>query len=172
VVKISKKSFGSKTNVVLRFAGAGDFLGCGSLEANSSFSYTAAAIEDSEVCFIPMASLAKMHELDGLSKGLLAVLRRDLEQNEKTLCNLSQRSLREKFAFVLLDLADRFGVKKENGTLIRCRLSRTDLAALCGTVIESAARVLGEFQEEKLIRLERREILIMSPAKLKAISGK
>lgn len=61
----------------------------------------------------------------------------------------------------LLELADCYGVNRDEGTEIDLRLTQTELASLVGTTRESANKVLGAFRDQGLISLSEQRITIL-----------
>jgi CRP-like cAMP-binding protein len=67
----------------------------------------------------------------------------------------------------LLELADGYGVEKEQGVEIELRLTQSDLASLVGASRESVNKVLGAFRDQGLVEVEGQKITILDPRVLK-----
>jgi CRP/FNR family transcriptional regulator len=61
----------------------------------------------------------------------------------------------QRIASLLLRLSERRGEKVDGGVLLKTRLTRQDIADLCGTTVESAIRVMRRLEGSGI--LERRE---------------
>ena len=81
-------------------------------------------------------------------------------------------SVRERVALTLFELAQRFGGETpDGGVTIQLPLSRSDIAGLAGTVLESAVRQLSELKDEGVIELKGRSILVRNMGTLAHIAG-
>lgn len=95
----------------------------------------------------------------------------DLEGYEQTSQLHYLASVQERIAYQLVILADRFGVKTQDGISLNLKLTRNELAQLASTINESLSRHLTEFKGEGLIDLNGKEIIIKNRAALMAKSG-
>ncbi|HZY45861.1 MAG TPA: Crp/Fnr family transcriptional regulator [Anaerolineae bacterium] len=59
-----------------------------------------------------------------------------------------------RLAHILLKLADKIGVKVDEGVRIDMSLSRQDLADMAGTTIETAIRIMSKFRKDGLVMTE------------------
>ena len=76
-------------------------------------------------------------------------------------------NLREKIAAAILHLIQNFGPNKTME--LTERFNREDMASLVCTTPEQVSRQLSDFEREKLIQKRGRKIIVLNPAKLKAI---
>ncbi|WP_051537221.1 Crp/Fnr family transcriptional regulator [Asaia prunellae] len=77
-------------------------------------------------------------------------------------------SLPARLAKQLLTLADSYGEKRGEGTVIRLRLPQEDLAMLLGTTRQTVNRKLSEWAKLGWISVHYGEILILDPAALRS----
>jgi CRP/FNR family transcriptional regulator, cyclic AMP receptor protein len=66
-----------------------------------------------------------------------------------------------RFARVLLELAERYGERTKAGTVIRCPLTQTELAALAGASEPTVQRVLRQLRAEDLVTTGYRETTVL-----------
>ncbi len=170
-LKITKE--GKQGDVLLSIACAGNLLGHDSLqESEGTHRASAVALEPTQLCvfskelFLNMASNNQK-----LLMGMISQQTQQMRQIENRLYTLSNKNVRERLATVLLLLREQFRRETPEGELLDIKMSRKELASLAGTVIESVARTLSEFGKEGVIRLEKRQIYILSPNRLSNISG-
>ncbi|MGO9208139.1 MAG: helix-turn-helix domain-containing protein [Candidatus Limnocylindrales bacterium] len=71
----------------------------------------------------------------------------------------------------LLDLAARFGVTTERGTLIQARLTQQELAEMVGTTRETLAHTLAEFRRRGLLDTLHHQVLIRAAERLADLAG-
>ncbi len=129
--------------------------------------YSVTVIEDSEVCFIDMATF---QELLGNNKKfaneiIVDLCRYELDSYRKC-ANRTQKQMKGNIADVLLDFADNL----YGSDTFRLPVSRDELASLIDTSRESVSRVLAEFNNDGIIRMNGRDIEILNKKLLKLIS--
>jgi CRP/FNR family transcriptional regulator, nitrogen oxide reductase regulator len=83
-----------------------------------------------------------------------------LKDAYETIRQLSAHSAEQRIAAVLLKLAEKLGEESGEGLLIQIPLARQDIAALAGTTVETASRILSQFRKDGLIRSGRQWIAI------------
>ena len=97
-----------------------------------------------------------------LSNGLLKALGHEFSLFINNITNLATKSVRERLAFNLLILEDKFKVKDNSNAPIEIVMSRTDLANMVGTAKETLVRILHEFKDDKLIETTVKSIRIIN----------
>jgi CRP-like cAMP-binding protein len=140
---------------------AGEFFGYSSVLSESSYGDTTVAIENAIISFI---TLKDFNEILKNSSSFSRLLLKSLSHEFSVLANhmavLSQRTVRERVALNLLILQDKYKVDNIPNTYIT--LSRSDLANMTGTVVETLARVLHDFKHDKLIATDGRKIQLLN----------
>ena len=82
---------------------------------------------------------------------------------ERRLRHLLFQSNRERLSHLLLELAEDYGRRvNDGGVEVSIRLSHQDLASVIGSTRESVTLLLGKMQQEELLTLERKRITIRS----------
>jgi CRP/FNR family transcriptional regulator, polysaccharide utilization system transcription regulator len=158
-VKVSKLGSNAKEQIV-RLARPGDVLGYRSLVSGDRYYASAAALEDSVICFIPKKEFFALLEKSGtLSMKLMKLLSNDLATAERKMVELVQKPVRERLAEALLILKEVYGVEKDGKTL-NISLTREDIANFVGTTTETAIRLLSDFKDQHLIVLDKKKIII------------
>jgi CRP/FNR family transcriptional regulator len=90
---------------------------------------------------------------------------------EEKLIDASQKSIRERLAFLLLQLANTYGVDGgDHQQQIDLLLSREEIAGMVGTATESVIRLLSEFKKDGLIELDGKKIRIKNKKGLVRLS--
>jgi CRP-like cAMP-binding protein len=158
---------GFDKQVNLGVAKAGDFLAFSSIFGEPVHTYSTQAITNAEICMIEKESLKQIllenpaFALDVTSKNY---------RNEKHLLeiikNISYNQMRGKLASALLYLSsDEF--RKE---AIFSYLTRQDIADFASISTESAIKFLKEFEKERIIKLDGKDIVVTDQDKLANIS--
>ena len=77
-------------------------------------------------------------------------------------------NVRQRMARCLLDLSKIFGEITNKGLKIKLPLSREELASIVGIAPETAIRLVSDFKNNKLIKEENHEIIIIDDEALES----
>lgn len=158
---------GHNKQVNLRIAKANDFLAFSSVFGEDTYTYSAIAITDAEICMIEKEQLKQL-----LFKNNDFAMRITSTnyQNEKHLLNIisdiSYKQMRGKLAGALLYISQEEFLKEN----IFSHLTRQDIADFASISAESGIKFLKEFEKEGILKLEGKNILIKDKASLEDIS--
>ena len=157
---------------VVRIIGPGETLGYVEVVTGGAFRLNARAVTDAEVCLIGRKAFETALEESGtVARKLLTKACHSMIDAENLALSRASMSVRERVALTLHELAQRFGVETSGGISIQLPLSRSDIAGLAGTVLESAVRQLSELKDEGVIELKGRTILIRNKGTLAQVAG-
>jgi len=149
---------------------AGEFFGYSSVLSESTYGDTTVAIENSIISIITIKDFNKILTVSSsFSRLLLKSLSHEFGVLANLMAVLSQRTVRERVALNLLILHDKYKVDGMTNTYIM--ISRSDLANMTGTVIETLARVLHDFKHDKLISTNGRKIQLLNIERLVQIAN-
>jgi len=158
---------GSNKNIIIKLLNSSDFLGLSSLFGDNTYHFSATALSDTTICSIEQKNLLNL--LSESCKFSNEAARWYCENYNLmyTKCsNLGLKQLNGKLANSLLYLAqDKF--KSDD---IYSHLTRKDLAELSGMAVESVVRILSEFSDDKIIKLNGKKIEILDIEMLRKIS--
>ena len=141
--------------------GEGELLGYHALLGEEYYPDSAATIEDSKITFIPKENfLLVLRSSPVLSNVLLKALGHEFSLFINSITNLATKTVRERLAFNLLILEEKFKILTKPNTPSEINMSRTDLANMVGTAKETLVRLLQEFKRDKLIESNGRIIRI------------
>ncbi|EAZ80142.2 Crp/Fnr family transcriptional regulator [Algoriphagus machipongonensis] len=170
VVKVYKTASNGKEQI-LHLAKEGDFLGYSALLGEENYSNSAMIVEDAKICFIPKETfLATLFNNTPFFKRITKALSHELGIMEEKLTDATQKSIRERLAFVILQLASSYGVDGGETQKIDLVLSREEIAGMVGTATESVIRLLSEFKKDNLIELEGKRIIVKDKRGLARLS--
>lgn len=140
----------------------GELLGYHALLSEEHYPDSAATIEEAEITFIPKENfLQVLRNSTALSNTLLKALGHEFSLFINSITNLATKSVRERLAFTLLILDEKFKSPDHPGKASQINLSRTDLANMVGTAKESLVRLLQEFKRAGLIEKTDKTIRII-----------
>lgn len=148
----------------------GDFIGYVSLLEGSQYNESSEVLEDAEIYIIPKQDFfALIYNNKEISGKFVKMLSNNLAESEDRLIRLAYNSVRKRVSEALVMLHDRY--KKEGQDKVVIPISREDLAGIVGTATESVIRTLGDFKEEKLIEVQKGDIIITNLDKLKRMKN-
>lgn len=170
VVKVYKTASNGKEQIV-HLAQRGDFLGYAALLGEENYTNSAMIVEDAKICFIPKdAFLKTLMTNSEFFQRVTKELSHELGVMEEKLTDATQKSVRERLAYVLLHLASCYGVEGGESQKIDLILSREEIAGIVGTATESVIRLLSEFKKDDLIEFEGKKIIIKDKRGLARLS--
>lgn len=133
----------------------------------------AEAIDDAVICTITPDELRRLIErFPIIGVNIIRHLSRRLRAAEQELEAMAYQRVDQRVARKLLDLARRFGIRTERGTLIEARLTQQELAEMVGTTRETLAHTLGDFRRRGLLDTVRQQVLIRDAEELAEIAGR
>jgi CRP-like cAMP-binding protein len=141
--------------------GEGELLGYHALLGEEYYPDSAATIEDAEITFIPKENFLRvLRNSTVLSNRLLKALGHEFSLLINSITNLATKTVRERLAFNLLILEEKFKKPEKPNAPSEINMSRTDLANMVGTAKETLVRLLHDFKSDGLIESSGRIIRI------------
>ncbi len=167
-VKLTKMGVGGRESL-LQIAGPGDLVGFQHIVKAGLNDVTATAIEDTQVCFLDRLYLQQLVKDDNsCAMELFAHLARDMAGLQERMSVFQSKSVRERVAFLLVDLNRRFGVDDGETRRLIIQLSRDEMAAMLGVATETLIRELSTLKDEGLLEQEGKTIRLPNVAALEA----
>lgn len=154
---------GSNRQLNIRLSKQGDFMAFSSIFGDNVYNYSAVAIRDSTICMIDKSALMQL-----LIKNADFAMRITTKncQNEgrylDIIQNISYKQMRGKLASALLYLSANDFL--EEGVFQY--LTRQDIADFASITIESTVKFIKEFEKERIIELNGKDIKIINKDKL------
>jgi CRP/FNR family transcriptional regulator, polysaccharide utilization system transcription regulator len=168
-VKLHKVGVGGREQI-LKMVKPNEFIGYRVLFAETNWSFSATAIEETIICSLEknviLRILKKYHEL---SIRIIRTLTEELWISNNRIISLTQKHVRGRIAESLLLLSDTYGFEAD-GKTIAVSLSREDIANLSSMTPSNAIRTLSNFSAEGVIAIRRRKISILDNGILEQIS--
>ena len=132
----------------------------------------AVALEDSEVCELPFAHMENLGQrIPSLQTHFFRLMSREIVRDQGVMLLLGNMRAEERLAAFLLNLSNRLYSRGFAANDFILRMSREEIGNYLGLTIESVSRLLSKFKKEGWLRVSNREIEILQPAKLKAITA-
>jgi CRP-like cAMP-binding protein len=143
--------------------GPGDF--CGVLPALGFDAYQESAQALSGACLLAFG-IADFNWVLGrypsVSRAALSAVSLRLAATQDALFRIGG-TVEQRTASVLLELADKLGVRRRTGVLVQTPLSREDLADLVGARTETVSRLLSRWRRQGLVETGRRWVAVVDP---------
>jgi CRP/FNR family transcriptional regulator len=168
VVRISARGNKGK-EFILWFARPGDVIGIDSFINNQNHSFNAVSIEPVSACFIPENDFKKLVSKDpAIARKLMKLLCDKIDFIENRITSISQKSIREQFAEMLISIASK-NKKSDTGNMA-INYSIKDLANIIGTTNNYLYKVLSDFNEKNVVSIRNKKLVIKDLDKLSLIA--
>ena len=131
---------------------------------------TATALEDSEVCVMPYATIEAMaRELPSLQRHLHSVLAREIVRDHGVMMLLGSMRAEERLAAFLTNLSKRFLKRGFSPSEFHLRMTREEIGSYLGLKLETVSRLFSQFQKDGLIAVEQKHVRILDAGALARI---
>jgi CRP/FNR family transcriptional regulator, cyclic AMP receptor protein len=166
------KIFGSSSqgrSKTFAYLEPGDFFGEMSLIDEEVRSASASALEDSVLITLKSDEYRKLVlSRPSIALTMLRTLSGRLRRANREIEALSFNNVLGRIAQILLDLAERYGKKTDEGIRIEMALSHKELAEMAGTAREVISRVISRFRRIGCVSFFDNKIIITDRDKLKS----
>jgi CRP/FNR family transcriptional regulator, nitrogen oxide reductase regulator len=153
-VKIARSTPGGR-EVILDVFGEGDAVGVVAVFEDFPFPASGIALEPTECLVIPRTRfLDLLANQPTVLRGLLSGFSMRLMELTRRIVELSAGRVEGRIAQLLVRLAHEEGRREDEGLFIPARLTRQELADLCGTTFETTIRVMSRWTKDGLLRTE------------------
>ncbi len=156
---------------VMGFHLPGELIGLEAI-ARNAHPLSARALETTSVCEIPFTDLEKLStQLPGLQRELLRIMSREIHDGEQNMVILGQKSAEERLAAFLIGLSNRFHRRGFSASQFNLSMSRGDIGNYLGLALETVSRLFTRFQNDGLLRVDRKHIELLNRDRLCLFSG-
>ncbi len=132
----------------------------------------AKALETTSVCEVPFEHLEGLtQELPTLQHQLLRLMSKEIFDDQELMLLLGKKTAEARLSAFLLSISLRFKQRGFSSTEFYLSMSRNDIANYLGLAVETVSRMFTRFQEDGLIKAERKHIVIKNREMMKKISG-
>jgi len=152
-------------NIILYLLKPPSYIGLLSFFDTPTYSYSVAAIEETEVCFIELDVVKKLYiENHDLLLKLNKAFGKSVSNILNKIISLNQKQIRGRIAETLMYISELNQCSKFN-----LQLSRKEVGEMVAISEENAVRLLSEFAKENIIKINGREIEIIDMPLLRKI---
>ncbi len=147
MVKLTNNAHNGGSRIV-RLLGPGDAIGLELLDGNNGYHHTAVAVDNVDVCRIPVSTIKKtIAERPSVYTQISHQLQTQLDLADQWIVALGTGTARQRVAHLLLLLDGFFADKNGAFNLI----NREDMAAVIGTTVETVSRMIAEFKRQNIL---------------------
>lgn len=167
-VKVS--SFGNKNKeFILWFARPGAIIGMDSFVNNTNHLFAATSITPVSACFIPDSDIKRLMEKEpSIAKRLIKILCEEINSIEGRISSVSQKSIREQFAEMLISIASKNNTSP--GMNLPISYSIKDLANTIGTTNNYLYKIISDFSDKNVVTIHNKKLVIKDFDKLSLIA--
>ena len=91
-----------------------------------------------------------------------------LSQMEELIQNLATNDIDARVAYLLIELIEKYGHRKDDNIIIELSITREDMANYIGVTRETMSRKLRKFEDDGIIQLDgMKRIIVLNEEKLK-----
>jgi CRP/FNR family transcriptional regulator, cyclic AMP receptor protein len=150
-------------DIIITVHQSGDFFGELSLIDGKTAPATVFATRNSTTAIISKKDFySLLLSQNKILKNLLQILCSRLRESMKKIQLLNFTNAAQRIKMLFLLLAESYGEKKSEGTILHLRLIHQNIADMTGLTRETVTRILDKWQKEKMIKiLEGRNILLL-----------
>lgn len=152
---------------VTRFPMAGDLLGLDGM-ARGVHASTVVALEDSEVCAIPIECIHRQLHHAAWRDAMCRLMGQELVRESHHMLVLGSAGTEARVAMFLLELSEAMQARGYSPTEYHMRMTRAEIGSYVGLTLETVSRTLSTFQHRGWLDVEKRHITIRS---LEALRG-
>ena len=147
---------------LLSILGPGEMFGELSLFDPGPRTATATAVTDARLLSLAHDQvIGWVSEHPKVSLQLLGLLAQRLRRSNEVLADLVFSDVPGRVAKAIMDLGERFGVKKADGLYVNHDLTQEELAQLVGASRETVNKALADFAGRGWVRLEPRSVVVL-----------
>jgi|GEM_PF-1158527 len=156
---------------ILALLRQGDCFGTEALSDDPQSSYIAASLKHAKVLFIPKDTINQlMVHHPQVRVAILQLTTSRLKQFATLVHNLAFRDVTARLATVILMRVEEDGVQRLDGIHVPRLMTQSELATMVGTGREVVLRIFKKLEAQNIIRVSRKEILVLDSDKLHQIA--
>ncbi len=156
---------------VVGFFLPGELIG---LDAIHSRKHTcsAAVLETSSACEVPFEKLELLtSHIPSLQSQLIRLLSKEVHVDTEMVAVLASHSAEERLAAFLSSLSARYKSRGLSPREFNLSMSRTEIASFLGLAVETVSRTFSRFQEQGLLKVDRKLVQLLDMQALIALGG-
>lgn len=159
--------------LTLDYLEPGDIFGELSIIGGYTHDTVAEAVEEAYVCAMRREDFEELLKRNpSLAFQITKLIGLRLQRVEGRIGDLIYKDIPRRLAYILLRLADKYGINDSRGILLRIKLSHKELASLIGSSRETVTLTMNEFKNKGFIENRHRRIIIKDKNALASLQGR
>lgn len=156
---------------VLGFHLPGDIIGLDAIDSEVH-ACSARVLETSAICELPFAQLEELSAvIPSLQHQLYRLLSKEIGHDTEMLLLLGKKNAEERLAAFLVNMSKRLHRRGLSATDFYLSMSRHEIGNYLGLAVETVSRLFTRFQEEGLLKVDRKHVQLLDLAGLEALLG-
>jgi CRP/FNR family transcriptional regulator len=137
---------------------------------DEQYQNTAVALETTSLCEIPYQQLDDLGTcIPSIKKYVMKLISREINADQRLIALLAGNSAQQKLASLLLSISDRLAQQGLSSTRLWLPMSRGEISNYLGLTVETVSRVLGHFQRNKILAVNKKDIDILDMRALRDV---
>jgi CRP/FNR family transcriptional regulator len=150
---------------------AGEIFGFDGIATEKHMS-TSIALEDSEICIIPLDRVKNFsREFTQIQNHFFKLMSREIVRDHTIMMLLGSMQGEERIAAFMLNLSQRFYARGYSQYNIVLRMKREEIGSYLGMKVETVSRIFTKFQDQKLLSVQQKNIRILDVEGLRKCIG-
>ncbi|PIE90849.1 MAG: cyclic nucleotide-binding protein [Acidobacteria bacterium] len=159
-VKVTAEGQDGK-EVILSFLGPGEFFGELALVDDEPRSANVTAVEQTTVLILHRNDFLALLETNGqMMKKFMSILSKRLRHANDQIKSLALLDVLGRIAKLMLDMAEKEGVKLLDGSVVFRRPTHQEIASMVGTSRETVSRMISELNKSRFITISGKDIIV------------
>jgi CRP/FNR family transcriptional regulator len=147
---------------VLGFHLPGEVIGLDAIE-KEVHACSAKVLETSAICEVPFSRFEELsNSIPSLQHQMYRLLSKEISQDTEMLLLLGKKSAEERLATFLLSMSRRLRRRGLSATDFYLSMSRHEIGNYLGLAVETVSRLFTRFQDEGLLKVDRKHVQLMS----------
>lgn len=131
---------------------------------------SARVLETSAICELPFERLQELSgNIPSLQHQMFRLLSKEIGQDTEMLALLGKSTAEERLASFLVSLSNRFKRRGFSASDFFLSMSRQEIGSYLGLALETVSRLFTRFQDEGLLKVERKHVQILDLEGLQAL---
>ena len=154
---------------VLGFHLPGEVIGLDAID-NEIHACSARALETSAICELPFSRLEDLStSIPSLQHQMYRLLSKEISHDTEMLLLLGKKNAEERLAAFLINMSKRLHQRGLSATDFHLSMSRHEIGNYLGLAVETVSRLFTRFQEEGLLKVDRKHIQLLHLDTLESI---
>ena len=156
---------------VLGFHLPGELVGLDAIDKDAH-ACSARVLETSAICEIPFPRLEELTAtIPSLQHQMYRLLSKEIAHDTDMLLLLGKKNAEERLATFLVNMSRRLHQRGLSATDFHLSMSRHEIGNYLGLAVETVSRIFTRFQEEGLLKVDRKHVQILNLAGIEAVLG-